>query len=81
MLVAARTIFAAEDNAVGEAIVTLAEAELRLDSGEYVAAARAARRPKRCSTPGWDARSALLARWLRGEIARRLGHTEQASAR
>lgn len=77
-LVRARDVFVAEDNRVGEAMVTLAQAELHLRSGDDAAAADLARRAEELLSNAGTAGRLLLASWLRGETARRLGETAEA---
>lgn len=80
LLEEAATLYAAEENAVGEAMVHLAGAQLEHDAGRYVAvetSARAAETPlERAGARG----RLLLARWLRGDAARALGRTAEARA-
>lgn len=74
----ARTLYAAEENTVGEAVVTLTEAQLHYADGRYaqaMAAATAAEGP--LSEAGTWGRL-LLARWLRGDAARLLGQFADA---
>lgn len=77
-LAEARALYAAEGNVVGEAAVTLTEAQQAAANGDYVAAeAGAARAATALATAGsW--RRLLPARWLRGEAARLLGRTGEA---
>ncbi len=76
----ARALYAAEGNAVGEATVRLAEAYRCYASGDYGAAAEAARRaePPLAEAGIWG--RLLLTRWLRGEVARVSGQGPEARA-
>jgi CHAT domain-containing protein len=78
LLYEARTLYAAEGNAVGEAYVTLTEAQLHHSEGDHaltsVLAAQAEAPLARAGT--W--RRMLFARWLRGEAARAQGHERLA---
>jgi CHAT domain-containing protein/tetratricopeptide (TPR) repeat protein len=76
----ARELYAAEGNAVGEALVTLTEVQLDYRQGDYAAAASAA---ARAAAPLAAARTwgrLLLARWLHGESIRMLGREREARA-
>jgi tetratricopeptide (TPR) repeat protein len=78
LLEEARRLYAAEGNMVGEAYVTLGEAQMRLAEGDHertaVLAAQAEAPLARAGT--W--RRLLLARWLRGEAARAQGQERLA---
>ncbi|MGA9773803.1 MAG: CHAT domain-containing tetratricopeptide repeat protein [Blastocatellia bacterium] len=78
LLASARTLYAAEGNIVGEAFVTLAEAQLYHATGNFVAAARAAARAESplAQSGAWE--RLLLARWILGEAARAEGETSKA---
>ncbi|HEY3231159.1 MAG TPA: CHAT domain-containing protein, partial [Roseiflexaceae bacterium] len=80
LLAEARTLYAAEGNAVGEALVTLTEAQLDYRRGDYAAAASAAARAAAplAAVGTWG--RLLLARWLRGESVRMLGREREARA-
>lgn len=78
LLVEARRLYAAEGNAVGEAMVGLTRAQLHYEEGNFAAAGRAA---LDADTPFAEAgswRQLLLARWLRGEALRALGEGDEA---
>lgn len=66
----ARALYAAEGNAVGEAYVTLAEAQLHHAEGEHAATAVLAAQAEAPLADAGAWRRLLLARWLRGEAAR-----------
>lgn len=76
LLMKARPLYAAEGNAVGEAIVTLADAQIQHAEGNYVAASEIAAQAQavlaQAGTWGWS----LLAGWLHGEAMRRQGHAD-----
>jgi CHAT domain-containing protein len=78
LLEEARRLYAAEENMVGEAYVTLGEAQMSLADGDHertaVLAAQAEAPLARAGT--W--RRLLLARWLRGEAARAQGQERLA---
>ncbi|HEX8561100.1 MAG TPA: CHAT domain-containing tetratricopeptide repeat protein [Pyrinomonadaceae bacterium] len=78
LLEEARRLYAAEGNMVGEAYVTLTEAQMRHAEGDHastaVLAAQAEAPLQRAGT--W--RRLLLARWLRGEAARAQGQERLA---
>jgi CHAT domain-containing protein/tetratricopeptide (TPR) repeat protein len=78
LLAKARTLYAAEGNTVGEAIVTLAEAQLYHANGNFAAAARAAAQAESplAQAGAWE--RLLLARWILGETARARGETGKA---
>jgi CHAT domain-containing protein len=73
LLMKARRLYAAEGNAVGEAIVTLADAQILHAEGNYLAASAIATQAQavlaQAGTWGWS----LLAGWLHGEALRKLG--------
>jgi CHAT domain-containing protein len=75
----ARELYVAEENAFGEAAVTLSEAQIDHAEGNHDAAANAAARAERqlADAARWDL--SLLARWLRAEAARARG--DQSAAR
>jgi CHAT domain-containing protein len=79
LLTEARKLYAAEGNRVGEAMVTLTEAQLHHAEGSYARAKRAARRAEAPLAEANTWRHLLMARWLRGECARAEGHLRQAS--
>ncbi|HEX8845415.1 MAG TPA: CHAT domain-containing tetratricopeptide repeat protein [Pyrinomonadaceae bacterium] len=80
LLAEARRLYGAEGNVVGEAMVTLTEAQLHYAERSYEAASVASRDAEASLTDAGTWRHALLARWLRGETARRQGNTEEARA-
>jgi CHAT domain-containing protein/tetratricopeptide (TPR) repeat protein len=76
LLAEARGFYLAEGNLVGAAFVTLVEAQLAYEQGQYDAAAEgaaAAEEPFE-RVGAWG--RLLLARWLRGDAARALGRAE-----
>lgn len=80
LLAEARVLYAAEGNAVGEAMVTLTEAQLYQAQGRHSEAAAAAAQAE----PPFEAVGAwgrlLLTRWLRGEAVRAQGRFPEAQA-
>ncbi|HEX8139877.1 MAG TPA: CHAT domain-containing tetratricopeptide repeat protein [Pyrinomonadaceae bacterium] len=78
LLAEARKLYAAEGNRVGEAMVTLTEAQLHHAEGSYAKARRAARRAEAPLAEANTWRHLLMARWLRGECARAAGNLRQA---
>ena len=78
LLLAARRLYAAEGNEVGEAMVALTQAQLQYNQGDYAAAAEAAAfvEPGLARSGSW--RKLLLARWLWGEAERAQGHRAAA---
>lgn len=78
LLASARALYAAEGNTVGEAIVTLAEAQLHHRDGNFSAARRAAERAQSplAEAGAWE--RLLLARWIMGESARAEGDARKA---
>lgn len=78
LLAEARSLYAAEGNAVGEAYVTLTEAQLNLAEGDYAATAVLAAQAEEPLARAGAGRRMLLARWLRGEAARAQGQTRLA---
>ncbi|MBA3321692.1 MAG: CHAT domain-containing protein [Pyrinomonadaceae bacterium] len=77
LLTQARLLYAADGSTVGEAMVTLIEAQLHYSQGDYEAAITAAGQAEAPLAAGtWGRR--LLARWLRGESARAAGHQRAA---
>jgi CHAT domain-containing protein len=80
LLEKARALYAEEGNAVGEAVVSLTEAQLYYDEGGYGAAAQAAAEAELPLAAAGNWGSLLMARWLRGEAARALGQRDEASA-
>jgi CHAT domain-containing protein/tetratricopeptide (TPR) repeat protein len=80
MLSDARTLYAAEDNAVGVAMLLLTEAQLHYLKGDYSLAAVAATLAESPLSLAGAQGQSILARWLRGETARVLGqHTESCA--
>lgn len=77
-LAAARTLYAAEGNVVGEAIVTLTEAQLHHQTGNYEAVVAAAGHVETPLLAAGTWGRYLLARWLHGEAVRALGQTATA---
>jgi len=78
LLSEARSLYAAEGNLVGEAYVTLTEAQLHLSEGEYPSAAVLAAQAEAPLSGAGALRRMLLARWLRGEAARAQGQERLA---
>jgi tetratricopeptide (TPR) repeat protein len=78
LLEQARTLYAAEGNLVGEAYVTLTEAQLHLAEGDYAATAMLAAQAEAPLARAGTWRRMLLARWLRGEAARAQGQERLA---
>src|ERR1051325_10878441 len=70
LLAEARRLYADEGNFVGEAMVTLTEAQLHYDEGNYEASGAAAALAETPLASAGTWRRALMARWLRGEVAR-----------
>ncbi|MFN2452751.1 MAG: CHAT domain-containing protein, partial [Pyrinomonadaceae bacterium] len=80
LLTEARELYAAEKNAVGQAVVILTEAQLHYAEGDYAAAARAAEAAEAPFAAAGTWRRRLLARWLHGEALRAGGDIEKARA-
>jgi tetratricopeptide (TPR) repeat protein len=78
LLEQARMLYAAEGNLVGEAYVTLTEAQLHLAEGDYAATALLAAQAEAPLARAGTWRRMLLARWLRGEAARAQGQERLA---
>jgi tetratricopeptide (TPR) repeat protein len=78
LLEEARTLYAAEGNLVGEAYVTLTEAQLSLTEGDHAATAVLAAQAEEPLARAGAWRRMLLARWLRGEAARAQGQERLA---
>lgn len=78
LLAEARRLYAAEGNPVGEALVTLTEAQLHHTEGNYGAARAAAQLAEEPLALAGTWRRQLLARWLRGEATRAEGRVEEA---
>ncbi len=78
LLKEARALYAAEGNRVGEAYVTLAEAQLRLGERDFAAAAALAEQAEAPLAEAGAWRRLLVARWLRGEAARAQGQEQPA---
>lgn len=78
LLAQAHALYAAEGSAVGEATVTLIEAQLYFVKGDYVAAGAAAIRAEDTLAAAGTWGRLLLARWLRGETARMLSQKPEA---
>jgi CHAT domain-containing protein/tetratricopeptide (TPR) repeat protein len=78
LLEEARSLFAAEGNLVGEAQVTLTEAQLRHAEGDHAATAVLAAQAEAPLAHAGSWRRTLLARWLRGEAARAQGQERLA---
>jgi CHAT domain-containing protein len=80
LLAEGRLFYAAEGNVVGEALVTLTEAQLDYRQSDYVAAASAAARAAAPLAAAGTWGRLLLARWLHGEAIRMLGRDDEARA-
>jgi CHAT domain-containing protein/tetratricopeptide (TPR) repeat protein len=78
LLAGARALYAAEGNLVGEAYVTLAEAQLHLSEGDHAATAVLAAQAETPLARAGARRRMLLARWMRGEAARAQGQERLA---
>jgi len=78
LLAEARRLYAAEGNPVGEAMVTITEAQLHHAEGNYEAASAAALLAEEPLALAGTWRRQLLARWLRGEAARAQGSVEES---
>jgi tetratricopeptide (TPR) repeat protein len=78
LLEEARTLYAAEGNLVGEAYVTLTEAQLSLAEGDHALTAVLAAQAEEPLARAGAWRRMLLARWLRGEAARAQGQERLA---
>ena len=78
LLAEARRLYNAEGNPVGEAMVTLTEAQLHHAEGNYEAAGSAALSAEEPLADAGTWRRQLLARWLRGEAARAEGRSDEA---
>jgi tetratricopeptide (TPR) repeat protein len=78
LLEEARRLYAAEDNMVGEAYVTLTEAQMRHAEGDHVSTAVLAAQAEAPLQRAGTRRRLLLARWLRGEAARAQGQERLA---
>lgn len=74
----ARALYAAEGSSVGEAYVTLAEAQLHHAEGDHARTAILAAQAEAPLEQAGARRRMLLARWLRGEAARAQGHERLA---
>lgn len=77
-LAQARELYAAEGNAVGEAMVRLTEAQLYHAEGNYEAANAAAAEAESPLAAAGTWRRLLMARWLRSESLRALGSVDEA---
>jgi tetratricopeptide (TPR) repeat protein len=78
LLAGARELYAAEGNAVGEAVVTLVEAQLHHAEGSPGAASAAAAQSEGPLESAGAWRQLMLARWLRAEAARAQGQRREA---
>lgn len=79
-LAGARELYAAEGNAIGEAIVLLTTAQLYYAEENYSAARRATAEAEPFFAAEGMWRRLLLARWLRGEAERKQGNLSTARA-
>jgi CHAT domain-containing protein len=80
LMAEARALYAAEGNVVGEALVTLTEAQIHSMEGQYTEAAALALRAEDALAQAGIWGRLLLARWLRAEAIRRLGRDQEAQA-
>lgn len=78
LLAAARDLYAAEGNSIGEASVMLLKAQLHLAEGNYHAAGVAAAGAEGPFAAVGIWRRLLMARWLRGEAERKLERSDEA---
>jgi CHAT domain-containing protein/tetratricopeptide (TPR) repeat protein len=78
LLQEARALFINEGNSVALARVSLTEAQLHYEQGNYEEAFRAAGEAESSLASAGAIGSLLLARWLRGEAARKSGNNERA---
>ena len=78
LLAEARRLYAAEGNPVGEAMVTITEAQLHHTEGNYQEASASALLAEEPLAAAGTWRRQLLARWLRGESARVQGQVDEA---
>ncbi|HEX8476009.1 MAG TPA: CHAT domain-containing tetratricopeptide repeat protein [Pyrinomonadaceae bacterium] len=78
LLVEAGNLYAAEENAVGEAMVNLTGAQLAHNAKDYAAVEASAREAEAPLERAGAWGRLLLARWLRGDAARALGHADEA---
>lgn len=69
-LAEAHTLYAAEENVVGQAMVQLTKAQLDYDEGNYEVADKDASQSEALFAAAGSWRRVLLARWLHGESAR-----------
>lgn len=77
-LAQARSLYTDEGNFVGEAYVTLTEAQLCHAEGDHARTSILATQAEALLVQAGALRRALLARWLRGEAARAQGHERLA---
>jgi CHAT domain-containing protein len=80
LLEEARRLYAAEGNRVGEAMVTLTEAQLHYAAGDYERAEHSAREAAAPLAEAGAVGRLLLARWLCGDSARAQGRNDDARA-
>ncbi|HEY0545057.1 MAG TPA: CHAT domain-containing protein [Pyrinomonadaceae bacterium] len=80
LLTEARKLYAAEGNALGEAMVALTMAQLHHATGNYPATMLAAEEAESPLAAAGVWRNLLMARWLRGDALRALGSTHEARA-
>jgi CHAT domain-containing protein len=78
LLVEARSLYQEANNSVGEAMVTLIEAQACYAEGEFVTAASVASKAEApfAEVHAWG--RLLMARWLRGDVARVQGKIQEA---
>lgn len=78
LLAEARTLYIAEGNLVGAAVVTLTEAQTYFIEGHFATAVAAAAQAEGPLAAAGTWGRLLLARWLHGESLRALGHSDEA---
>lgn len=78
LLSEARTLYTAEENAVGVAVVRLVEAHVMLVRGDFAAAKLAASQAQAPLREAATWGKLILAEWFEGEAARALGATSEA---
>jgi CHAT domain-containing protein/tetratricopeptide (TPR) repeat protein len=78
LLMEARRLYAAEGNEVGDAMVTLTQAQLDYHQGNYAAAVSSAAEAEPKLARSGSRRKHWLAQWLRGEAERARGHIAAA---
>ncbi len=79
LLHVARTLYVAEGNTIGEAMVRLSEAQILLVEGDAAAAEAAAMQAEVPLADAGATGRVMMARWLRAEAARVQGKAQQAA--